>query len=176
MGDSSIYARGTWRVGNSLSPVIKSEVGKKHTAGFTKEKFLESIEKTIFAEWEKIPQELCKLMMQDITPDDCSTKTPAGVEQNAVALYNAIEDAFKRLEIMKAVGQKMTKKLKKVLMDTIPTTEQITKYDLCMHIMELPHHYRIVNGGKRDNEKLQKACSNAPFIAYESATLEAIAE
>lgn len=164
-GDSSFTVCGTWRTAGSSSIAINSEVKRKHIGNIDINKIVDEISKTIFAEYAKLPEALCNLMSQDITDSSWNLGTSAGVQANQAMLDKVLKNAFKRLNIVKAIGKKAEKTLRQAMLDELNPSVRYTAYDICMMIMGMPERVVFMDKNK-DIGLLQKTCSNAPFIDY----------
>lgn len=175
-GDASFAVRGTWRAnGSSAVALTHAEVKHKHSGKLNVAKIVDEVSSTIFADYAKLPDALCKLMSQDITDSAWDLKTSAGVMANQAAMEEVIKTAFKRLGITKAVGKKIEKLLCQGMLDEVNPSIRYTAYDVCMAFMSLPE--RLIFSGKDvpDTTLLQKACGQAPFIDYEVDTTVVLA-
>lgn len=168
-GDSSFKVKGTWRIEESNSLVVNTEVKRKHIGEINKENVIDDISNQIFAEYAKLPEALCNLMAHDVTDPSWDLSTTAGLKANQAELENVIKTAFKRLGIVKAIGKKTEKKLREALVDEMDVSIRYTAYDIAMLILGLPERVEYMDK-KKDITQLQKACSGAPFIKYDVDT------
>ena len=164
-GDASFTVRGTWRAEGSNSLAVNSEVKRKHIGEIDINKIVDDITNDIFAEYAKLPEALCNLMSNDVTDTAWDLTTSAGVQANASELDKVLKTAFKRLNIVKAIGKKTEKVLRQEILDELNPSVRYTQYDIAMLIMGLPERVVFMDKGK-DIALLQKACGQAPFIDY----------
>ena len=104
-------------------------------------------------------------MSNDVTDTAWDLTTSAGVQANASELDKVLKTAFKRLNIVKAIGKKTEKVLRQEILDELNPSVRYTQYDIAMLIMGLPERVVFMDKGK-DIALLQKACGQAPFIDY----------
>lgn len=164
-GDASFAVKGTWRATGSNSLVVNSEVKRKHVGDVDITKIIDDMSKEIFAEYAKLPEAMCNLMMHDVTDPAWDLKTSAGIKANQAEIENTLKTVFKRLGIVKAIGKKTEKVLRQAMMDEIDPSLRYTAYDMCMLIMSLPERVVFMDKNK-DISMLQKACGQAPFVDY----------
>lgn len=106
-------------------------------------------------------------MSIDITDGLLDLSTEAGRLANSEAYKEAMTGAFKELNIVKAVGNKVKTTLLNCLCEEANPSIHYTAYDICIELMRLPERV----GSIPSLEPLQNAVGKAPYVKYESLLL-----
>ena len=165
-GDCSLTIRGTWRIGNSYS--LHKEVKRKHTGKIDIEKIISDIDKTIFAEYAKLPETLCDLMSFDITDPSWDLSTTKGQRRNEKAVADTLMSVFQQIALVKAIGKKTEKSLREQLCSEFDYSLPYTAYDLCFAIMNMPARTSGLNATCQ--QAFEKAVGNTPYANYSPST------
>ena len=163
-GESSVQIYPTWRRGSSISFVEKASVRRVHSGKVELSDIIDKVVKKAFSEYSRMPEALCSLMRQNITDDAWDVSTIKGARQNQKAVENAIKNAFRELDITKAIGKGYEKSLKEQLCAEISGKIRYTAYDIATMIMSLPERLEGVN--KETLHKLESAVAYAPYTTY----------
>lgn len=163
-GNSSFKITGTWRVKNSLT--LTNEVSKRHSGEINISEIIEDVDKEIFAEYVKIPEALCDLMLKNITPVTLDLSNSKDVKKNKELMEDIIKSTLKELNIVKAIGKKNEMALRDLLLEEIDPSISYTAYDVAMQILTIPERLEGLTDASLN--ALAKAISKAPFCTYES--------
>lgn len=161
-GDCSVTVNGTWRIGNSIT--LQNKVAKQHMGTIDVDEIVKNAESTIFAEYTKLPEALCNLMIQNITDASWDLSTAAGRKANAEAIEDTIKSVFKQLDMIKLIGKKNEKSLFTQLVDEFDPEMSFTAYDVAKSIMGIPGRLEGLNAVIERN--LRRAVGQAPYLDY----------
>lgn len=162
-GNSSFRIVGTWRIKNSLA--LTNEVAKRHSGAIDINEIIEDVEKEIFADYVKIPEALCDLMLKNITPEDLDLSVNTDMRKNQEIVENIIKSTLKELEVVKAIGKKNEMTLRDLMLQEIDPSISYTAYDIAMQILTIPE--RIEGLSSSALNSLAKTIAKAPFCSYE---------
>lgn len=161
-GNSSFRITGTWRIHNSLT--LTNEVAKRHSGEINISEIIDDVDKEIFADYVKIPEALCDLMMKNVTPSDIDLSLASDQKKNKDIIKSTIKATFSELGLVKAIGKKTEAVIKKLMLDEIDASMSYTAYDIAMQILTLPE--RLEGLSKNTADALAKAIAKAPFCKY----------
>jgi len=150
VGDSSVCAVGTWRIG---SVVLGSDVyTRQHKGKVDPAQILKDIDRTIFTRYERIPKALSSLLL-------ISLSDPVAV----------IESVLRQIKMADKVGKRCAKSIEKLLCGQIQPDLSYTAYDVAKSIMTLPATLKglSANGAK----ELKEAALSAVFADYTTPEL-----
>ena len=144
-GDSSLTARGFIQLHGVRS--VFGEYSHKHQGNINAEEFMKKTSENVFADYCKIPEALCDLMVIDIVD---------------------VQDTYKKIlsyiDTVKAVGKKAEIKIFELLCSEINPELKYTAYDLIINIMEISN--RIDISDKVAAANFEKATAKAPFFDF----------
>ena len=163
-GDSSVKIYPTWRYRNAISYVEESAVRQVHSSRITLESVISSVIDKAFKEYARMPEAMCALMEQSITDDSLDISTPRGMAKNREIVESVIKNAFRSLNIVKAIGIGRTKSLREQLCAEFSGNIRYTAYDIATAIMSMPERLEGVNSVTLHN--LESAVAEAPYIKY----------
>lgn len=163
-GLCSFRVRGTWRIHNSVS--LFGEVSRRHSGDIDITKIFDEVEKNIFAEYVKIPERLCDLMMMDITPNTLDLSEVKDRKKNKDIIEGVFKSTFAELGIVKAIGKKNEIVLRTLMLEEIDPSISYTAYDIAIQLLTLPERTEGLTRVAAEN--LAKAVAGAPFCDYET--------
>jgi hypothetical protein len=163
-GDSSVKVYPTWRRGRSISYVEESAVIKVHSGKIELSDIIKDVVEKAFKEYVRLPEAMCNLMTQSITDDSLDLTTPKGVAKNKEDIAKVIKNAFRSLNIVKAIGKGHTKALYEQLCAEFSGSIRYTAYDIATAILSMPE--RLEGIGTDTKHNLESAVSGAPYIKY----------
>lgn len=163
-GDSSVKIYPTWRHGNSISYVEKSAVRRIHSGKVELEEIIQKVADEAFAEYTRLPEAMCSLMSQSITDASWDLTKVKDANKNKKRMEAVIKKAFKKLNIVKAIGKGHEKSLREQLCAEFAGNIRYSAYDVATAIMSLPERLEGVNIETKHN--LESAVSDAPYIKY----------
>lgn len=169
-GDASVKIFPTWRRGRSIVYVEKAAVKRAHSGKVELSELLANVKAKAFAEYTRLPEAMCNLMMQNLTDPAWDLTNPKNVEKNRKLIESVIKKAFKTLNITKAIGKGNKKELMEQLCAEFSGAVAYTAYDVASAIMSLPE--RLVGVHKLTLHNLESAVSEAPYIKYSAGKME----
>lgn len=169
-GDASVKVYPTWRRGCSISFVEKAAVKRVHSSKVEIEEVIESIKKNAFAEYTRLPEAMCNLMTQNLTDESMDLAVPENVEKNRKMMERVLKNAFRSLNIVKAVGLGNKKSLFEQLCLEFSGDIPYTAYDVASALLSLPG--RIEGAHPLTLHNLENAVSNAPYIKYHGSKVD----
>ena len=178
VGTSSLFVRSFWEL-PSGKIFYQNELKKEHSGDIDFEKIAEGIEKTIFPEFEAIPQRLCKLLAQKLTDNvidpisgektelTTSTKNKHIIDQVLKSVFKQIEmDKACRSDGKKTKGKTISVKLREQIEETFDISSSITAFDVCLGILTLPDYMEKKYSALSTMDTFKKAIGQAPFASY----------
>ena len=113
---------------------------------------------------------MCSLMKQTLTDDAWDITTTKGADKNKKMMDNVIKNAFKALNITKAIGKGYEMSLREQLCAEFAGSIRYTAYDVATALMSLPERLEGVHSELKHN--LESAVADAPYIKYSVGTEE----
>lgn len=159
-GHCSLKVRGTWRKGSATT--FEKEILKKHMGEIDISKIVKEVEETIFAEYNKLPERLCELMLCEVTDPDWDLSTEEGRYKNSERIKETVKSVFDQVDMLKVLGLKRKKMLMNQYLDEFDPEMRYTAYDIAIGIMEFPNRVEVPN-----KDDFMKACGSAPYANYE---------
>ncbi len=159
-GHCSLKVRGTWRHKDSIT--FDKEILKKHLGEIDIAKIVKEVENTIFAEYNKLPERLCELMMQDIADPSWDLSTAGGQAKYFEKIKGIVKNVFEEIDMLKAIGLRNRNSLFKQFTEEFDLTVNYTAYDLATGILNFPERVEVA---AKDN--FMKACGVSPYANYE---------
>ena len=154
VGDSSVCAIGTWRLGNA--PLGYEVYTRKHTGRVDTEKILDQIGQRIFAKYDRIPKRLCELMKVEVPePMDC------------------VDSIFEQIGLKDKIGVRRMAQVREIVRDQFNYVVKYTAYDVAIAIMALPD--MVVGMTKGVQQVFADCISGAVFADYEEYKTQLVA-
>lgn len=163
-GDASIKIYPTWRRGTSISFVEKSAVKKVHSGKVNLPDMIADVKRNAFAEYTRLPEAMCDLAMQTLTEAAWDLTSEKDQHKNRDMMCAVLKNAFKSLNITKAIGLGNRKALYEQMCAEFTGDIPYTAYDVASSLMSLPERLEGVHPLILQN--LQSAVANAPYIKY----------
>lgn len=167
-GDCSLRVEGIWLSASNSVAMAEKEVSRKHIGKVNLEDVFKEIEESIFAEYTKLPEKLCDLLLINIGDTDPANRV--------VAYGEAIKAVISHCQIVKAIGKKRETVLKKLLLEEYDGSYPITAYDVVQKFYSLPK--RLTGLPKSTLANLEKGVGKAAytnFVVKESEEITLVA-
>lgn len=155
-GDCSLRVEGIWLSSSNSVAMAEKEVSRKHIGKVNLEDVFKEIEESIFAEYTKLPEKLCDLLLINIGDTDPANRV--------VAYGEAIKAVISHCQIIKAIGKKRETVLRKLLLEEYDGSYPITAYDVVQKFFSIPE--RIAGLPKSTLANLEKAVGKAAFTNF----------